>query len=615
MSRVKLLLAVVLVLTVAGGGFLGNRSPGAAQEATPVLPPTLNQGQSGGPGGGAVQPGGTLPSNPAVQLVKVADGLADPINVAAPDDGSGRLFVIERPGFIRIIDKDGNLLPDPFLDLSVLVQSDYLEQGVLGLAFHPDYKTNGRFYVNFTDFHTNGDTFVMEFHVSGDDPNVADRESGRLLLSFDQPYVNHNGGTIKFGPDGFLYIASGDGGGGGDAYDNAQDRSTLLGKLLRIDVEPAGDQPYGIPADNPFAEAQVVQSNQITDVIGETEGLNLEAANYHPDARREIWAFGLRNPWQFDFDPDSGDLYIADVGQFTWQEIDYQAADAGGGQNYGWDWLEASHCYPASVEDCPRAQVGVLPVAEYRQGADGCAIVGMGVYRGDEFPALDGIYFSSDFCSGKVWGLQRGGDDTWIYQQLLDTDLQVTGSGRDEAGNLYLTACAACTYNARYYDPIENQQGSFWRLVAADQVPEGAETAPLAAEEVATLTAGGATPSATTTTASPAGSEGEAVAVEEAEYYVKPAQTTFAVGQPYTFTVTNAGNDAHEFVIEPAGEVDEPLEGEVNGKDVESEIEDIAPGQTKTLTWTFAEPGRYQFACHLPGHFESGMVVEVEVTG
>jgi len=614
MSRVKLFLAVLLVLSVAEGGFFGATLPIAAQEATPVLPPTLNQAQSGGPGGGAIQPGGTLAGNPSVQLVKVAGGLADPINVAAANDGSGRLFVIERPGFIRIIDKDGNLLPDPFLDLSTLVQSDYLEQGVLGLAFHPDYKNNGRFYVNFTDFHTNGDTFVMEFHVSADDPNVADRESGRLLLSFDQPYVNHNGGTIKFGPDGYLYIASGDGGGGGDAYDNAQDRSVLLGKLLRIDVEPAGDQPYGIPVDNPFAGAQVVQSNQITDVIGETEGMNLEAANYHPDARREIWAYGLRNPWQFDFDPDTGDLYIADVGQFTWQEIDYQPADAGGGQNYGWDWLEASHCYPASVEDCPRDQVGVLPVAEYRQGPDGCAIVGMGVYRGDEFPALDGIYFSSDFCSGKVWGLQRGEGGTWNYQELLDTDLQVTGAGRDEAGNLYLTACAACTDYARYYDPIENPQGTVWRLVASDQVPEGAETAPLEAEEGATPPASDETPLAAPSTASPVAAEGEAVAVEEGEYYVK-AETTFEAGEAYTFTVTNAGNDAHEFVIEPAGEVDAPLESKINGKDIESEIEDIAPGQTKTLTWTFSEPGRYQFACHLPGHYESGMVLEVDVTG
>jgi glucose/arabinose dehydrogenase/uncharacterized cupredoxin-like copper-binding protein len=611
MSPVKLLLAVVLVLTVAGGGFFGGRLQGAAQEPTPVLPPTLNQAQSGGPGGGAAQPGGTLPGNPAIELVKVADGLADPVNVTPANDGSGRLFVIERPGFIRIIDQDGNLLPEPFLDLSVLVQTDYLEQGVLGLAFHPDYETNGRFFVNFTDYHTNGDTFVMEFHVSEDNPNVAERDSGRLMLAFDQPYVNHNGGTMKFGPDGYLYIASGDGGGGGDAYDNAQDLATLLGKLLRIDVEPAGGQPYGIPAENPFAEARVVQSNQITDAIGETEGLNLEAGYYHPEARREIWAYGLRNPWQFDFDPDTGDLYIADVGQFTWQEINVQSAGAEGGQNYGWDWLEATHCYPASVEDCPRSQVGELPVAEYRQGADGCSIIGIGVYRGDEFPALDGIYFNSDFCSGKVWGLQRGEDGAWIYQQLLDTELQVTGAGRDEAGNLYVTACGACTDYGRYYDPTENPQGTVWRLVAADQVPEGAETAPLQAEEGTAPTADEATPTAATPTASPATAEGEAVAVEEGEYYVE-ARTTFEVDQPYTFTVTNAGNDSHEFVIEPAGSTEEAA---LEADGTEAEIEDIGPGESSDLTWTFTEPGSYQFACHLPNHFESGMVLEVEVTG
>ncbi|MDF3040988.1 MAG: yliI 3 [Thermomicrobiales bacterium] len=450
MLRARRLLIGLVVLAVAGGQILVASPTVDAQDATPTgLPPTLNPVQSGGPGGGAVQPGGTLPGDPAIQLVKVADGLADPINVAAADDGSGRLFVIERVGRIRIIDADGSLLPEPFLDLTELVQTDYLEQGILGLAFHPDFETNGRFYINFTDFHTNGDTFVMEFRVSEDDPNVADRTSGRLLMSFDQPYVNHNGGTIKFGPDGYLYIASGDGGAGGDPYDNAQDLSSLLGKLLRIDVEPAGDQPYGIPADNPFAEARVVQSNQITDVIGETEGLNLEAADYH------------------------------DVGQFTWQEINVQPAGAAGGQNYGWDWLEASHCYPASVEECPRTQVGELPVAEYRQGADGCSIIGIGVYRGDEFPALDGIYFSSDFCSGKVWGLQRGEDDAWVYQQLLDTELLVTGAGADEAGNLYVTACA-CNYG-RYYDPTEKPEGTVWRLVAADQIPDGAETAPVEA--------------------------------------------------------------------------------------------------------------------------------------
>ena len=231
MLRMRPMLVVLVALTVAGGGVLTALPPVQAQEATPVVELSTTP---------PVQPGGTLPGNPQIQLVKVAEGLADPINVAAPADGSGRLFVVERVGRIRILDKDGNLLPDPFLDLTELVQNDYLEQGLLGLAFHPDYATNGRFFVDFTDYHTNGDTFVMEFHVSGDNPNVADRESGRLLLAFDQPYVNHNGGSIHFGPDGFLYIGTGDGGLGGDPYDNAQDRTSLLGKMLRIDVDSGG---------------------------------------------------------------------------------------------------------------------------------------------------------------------------------------------------------------------------------------------------------------------------------------------------------------------------------------------------------------------------------------
>jgi len=303
MSYPRWVLVVVLMVTALGAAPFGGT---IAQEATPI---------PGGPGDPRVAlPGGDLPGDPAIQLVKIADGLADPVNVAVPDDDSGRIFVVERVGRVRVIDPAGSLLEKPFLDLTELVQNDYLEQGLLGLAFHPEYASNGRFYVNFTDYHTNGDTFVMEFRVSADDPNVADRESGRLLLAIDQPYVNHNGGTIKFGPDGYLYIGTGDGGLGGDPYDNAQDLTQLLGKMLRIDVDVAGDLPYGIPADNPYADATLVQSNGITDVIGETSGISLEAGDYRPDTRREIWASGLRNPWQFSFDSATGELFIADVG-------------------------------------------------------------------------------------------------------------------------------------------------------------------------------------------------------------------------------------------------------------------------------------------------------------
>jgi glucose/arabinose dehydrogenase len=427
------------------------------------------------------QPGGDLPGDPAVQLVKIAGGLADPVNVAVPDDGTGRIFIVERVGRIRVLAADGTLLPDPFLDLTDLVQNDYLEQGLLGLAFHPDYASNGLFYVDFTDYHTNGDTFVMEFKVSADNPDVADRESGRLLLSIDQPYTNHNGGTIKFGPDGYLYIATGDGGMGGDPYGHAQDPRSLLGKLLRIDVAPRGDAPYGIPEDNPYATSAVVQSNGITDVIGETSGLSLEAADYRPGNQREIWAWGLRNPWQFSFDRETGDLYIADVGQVTWEEINFQPAGEGAGWNYGWDWLEASHCYPASVTECSRSQVGVVPVAEYAHGDDGCSITGIGVYRGEESPSLDGIYFNSDWCTGKIWGLARDDAGAWQFQELLDTELNVTGAGEGASGELFVTSCV-CVFS-RDYDPFENPQGSVWRLVAVDQVPEGAETAPVASPE------------------------------------------------------------------------------------------------------------------------------------
>jgi glucose/arabinose dehydrogenase len=436
----------------------------AAQEATPVAM------TAGGPGGGTAQPGGTLPGNPSIQLVKVADGLIDPINVAAPNDGSGRLFVVERVGYLRIIESDGTVLEQPFLDIASTVKIDFLEQGLLGVAFHPDYANNGRFFVYYSDYRTQGDHFLVEYTVT-DDPNQADPDSARVLFAFEDPYVNHNGGTIHFGPDGYLYVAIGDGGLAGDPLDNAQDLGTPLGKLLRIDVDAPIQEgaAYGIPEGNPFTGQllPMAEANQIAQTGG-----------YHPDARPEIWAYGLRNPWQFSFDPANGDLYIADVGQVAWEEINYQPADSEGGQNYGWDFLEGAHCYPPET-DC--GVVGTLPVAEYSHAEGDCSITGMGVYRGEGSPTLDGIYFNSDFCSGRVWGLTRDDAGAWVYQELLDTTLLATGAGQDEAGEVYLTACE-CVF-ARDYNPFENPTGTLWRVVAADQVPEGAETAPLEAPE------------------------------------------------------------------------------------------------------------------------------------
>jgi glucose/arabinose dehydrogenase len=309
--RVVFLFIAVLV---AAGGWLSAMGA-VAQDAAPVA-----------------QPGGDLPGEPSVELVKVADGLIDPINVASANDGSGRLFVLERTGTVRIV-QDGQVLEEPFLDISNEVKIDFLEQGLLGLAFHPDYENNGLFYVYYSDYRTQGDHFVVEYSVT-DDPNVADPDSGRVLLSIEDPYVNHNGGTMHFGPDGYLYITIGDGGLAGDPYDNAQDTDNLLGKILRIDVDTRIEgKPYGIPVDNPFAPGGVQQSS-VANEAAQTGG-------YKPAAEPEIWVYGLRNAWQFSFDQETGDVYIADVGQVVWEEINFMPADevAAGGQNYGWVWM------------------------------------------------------------------------------------------------------------------------------------------------------------------------------------------------------------------------------------------------------------------------------------
>jgi glucose/arabinose dehydrogenase len=416
-------------------------------------------------GQGVAQPGGTLPGEPAIELVEVASGFADPVNIAAPDDGSDRLFVVERPGTIRIVDADGNVLEEPFLDISNRVKTDFLEQGLLGLAFPPDYGESGRFYVYYSDYSTNGNLRLVRYSVS-DDPNLADPESGELILEIaDDPYFNHNGGNVVFGPDGYLYWSTGDGGSAGDPFENAQNIRNLFGKIGRIDVSP--ETGYAIPEDNPFAQSGQVQLQAE------------DPALYHPGASREIWAYGLRNPWQFSFDQETGDLYIADVGQNAWEEINFAAADAGGGQNYGWDFLEGSHCYPAEVTDCPRTQVGELPVAEISHEDGDCSITGLGVHRGEGSAALNGIYFASDFCSGRVWGLARDDGGDWQLSELLDTTLLAAGGGNDAAGNVYLTSCE-CVFG-RQYDPLANPTGVLWQVVAADEAGD-ATTAPLEGE-------------------------------------------------------------------------------------------------------------------------------------
>ncbi|MGD8490211.1 MAG: PQQ-dependent sugar dehydrogenase, partial [Anaerolineae bacterium] len=309
-----------------------------------------------------------LAQPPDVQITidtVIASGFERPVQVTHAGDGSGRLFVVEQPGRIKIIE-EGNTLPEPFLDITGLVVYGG-ERGLLGLAFHPDYPSNGYFYVNYTRVE-DGATVIVRYSVSPSNPDRADPNSASVLLEIPQPYTNHNGGQLLFSPvDGYLYIGMGDGGSGGDPENNAQDTSTLLGAMLRLDVDSA--TPYAIPPDNPYVGV---------------------------DGRDEIWAIGLRNPWRFSFDRDNGDLYIGDVGQNEWEEIDYQAAGTPGGVNFGWRCKEGSHEYNF-VGDCLAAEL-TDPIAEYSHD-DGRSVTGGFVYRGQDYPALTGRYFYADYVT------------------------------------------------------------------------------------------------------------------------------------------------------------------------------------------------------------------------
>ena len=341
-----------------------------------------------------------------ITLNPIADGFSKPVYLTHAGDQSGRLFVVEQAGSILIIEdiEDNIIKPAPFLDIVDIVGSSANEQGLLSLAFHPDYPSNSYFFVNYTNLE--GDTVIARYEVSTD-PNQADVTSEQILLTIPQPYGNHNGGQILFGPDGYLYVGMGDGGAANDPQNNAQDLGSLLGKILRLDVDQG--VPYGIPDDNPY--------------ITETS------------ARPEIWSYGWRNPWRISFDRLTDDLYVADVGQNLYEELHVEPAGTLGGNNYGWRLMEGKHCFNPSSCD-PEALGLILPIIEYDH-SQGCSITGGYVYRG-ESAHLQGVYIYGDYCTGYIWGLRQETGENWAEVLLQSSDHIISSFGEDEAGNLYL---------------------------------------------------------------------------------------------------------------------------------------------------------------------------------
>jgi glucose/arabinose dehydrogenase len=342
-----------------------------------------------------------------VTLEEVVSGLTYPLYLTHAGDGSERLFVIGQAGQVYLV-KDGILQDGLFADFSDLASQSvlrgYSEQGLLGLAFHPNYAENGLFYVNYTD--RGGNTVVARYSVSPDNPDVADHDSAVVLLTQEQPYPNHNGGHMAFGPDGYLYISLGDGGAANDPLQTGQNPSDWLGSILRIDVDN-GD-PYGIPEDNPVA--------------------------FDSRFAPEVWSYGLRNVWRFSFDRATGDMYLADVGQNMWEEVNFEPADSPGGVNYGWNSYEASQ--PFATSAVPEGMV--YPFAEYPHREGDCSVTGGYVYRGKTVPELAGVYLFGDYCTGRIWASYRDTAGEWQTNIFMNSQRQVSSFGEDEEGELYV---------------------------------------------------------------------------------------------------------------------------------------------------------------------------------
>lgn len=351
----------------------------------------------------------TVYAQPDISLTQFASGFDKPIDIK--NCGDDRLFIVEQRGKIFIIKRINNvdsILPTPFIDISNLVNQTGNERGLLGLTFHPDYANNGYFYVNYTRS-SDGATRISRFSVSQGDPDVADPNSELNLITVSQPYTNHNAGDMHFGPDGYLYFGLGDGGSFDDPQNRAQNTQLLLGKMIRIDVD--NGNPYSVPASNPF-----VGNGNVLD---------------------EIWAIGVRNPWKFSFDRCTGDLWIGDVGQDDWEEVDFEPAGDPGGHNYGWRCYEGNHDFNTS--GCGPQGDYTFPVAEYANPNIGCSMTGGYVYRGWKFGKLWGHYLYADYCSGRIWSVTPDGQGGWNNQEILNfSDYELASFGEDQHGELYM---------------------------------------------------------------------------------------------------------------------------------------------------------------------------------